>query len=108
MHDQAAADDRLRAVQADDAVLHVDGGDAVRAGLNIAKIADMAFLVMGPAVLLGGGIEMAAGALRIGAITELVDVEAVLARLQTGHLAGDVDHVALLREFDDAGDVTIA
>src|SRR5207237_5461456 len=97
VHDQAPADDRMLAVQANDAIVHVDGGDAVRAGNDIAEIADVPLGVPRPPVFLAGRIEMAARALRIGAVAELMDVEAVLAGLEAAHLAGDVHHVTLLR-----------
>src|SRR5262249_44798717 len=79
--DQPAANDRVLASEADDAVLHVDRGNAILVGDEVAEIAGMALLIVRSAVRHAGRIEMPAGALRIRAIAELVNVEAVLAGL---------------------------
>src|SRR5205823_12562657 len=106
VHDDRPADDRVRPAQLDDAVTHVDRGPAAAVGFEVAQVADVAHLRVGPAVHRLGRVEVAAGRAAVGgrAVAVLVDVEAVFARRQAGHLADDLDLVAALRERDLAVD----
>ena len=108
--DDGSADDRVRAAQRDQLILHANGGLAAVVGGDVAEIADVPLLGMRPAVLLLFGVEMSAVALGIGggAIAELVDVEAVLAGRQTADDAADLHAVLGGREVNDSLDVTLA
>ena len=52
MDDQAAADDRVRAVEAEYVVIQVEGGVAVGIGLDVAQVADVPLRFRGPGVRL--------------------------------------------------------
>src|SRR5262249_43762639 len=96
VNDHRPANNRIGPVQADHRIRHVDLGFAVFIGDDVAQVADMAFFIRGPAVLLVGGIEVAAGrhSLGIGEIAEFMDVEPVFAFLEAGDLALDCHLVA--------------
>src|SRR5262245_1237660 len=61
VNDHRPANNRIGPVQADHRIGHVDLGFAVFVGDDVAQVADMAFFIRGLAVLLVGGIEVAAG-----------------------------------------------
>src|SRR5579883_593934 len=104
VNNDGAANDRARTTQGDLLIPHVDHGNPSAVGGDVAEVADVTLRVLRAAVLLLVGIEMPAVTLRIagGAIAELVDVESMLAGLESADLATDLDALVRHGEADDA------
>src|SRR6185369_4482136 len=102
-HDRAT-DDRVGAGQRDHRVLHLALRLALRVGLDVPEVADVALGRRRPAVLLPFRVEVAARALAVGAVgvAELVDVEAVLAGRQPLQVPAHLHALRRRLELDDA------
>mmetsp|Transcript_9737 Transcript_9737/g.30987 ORF Transcript_9737/g.30987 Transcript_9737/m.30987 type:complete len:249 (-) Transcript_9737:15-761(-) len=91
VHHHGAADDRGRPLELDQLVHDLALGHAAGVRLDVAEVADMAFLVLGRAVRLAEWVVVRAG--RGAAIAEvglLMDVEAMLAGREALDLVGDL------------------
>lgn len=103
VHHHGLVDDAVRPRQRDDAVLGADVRHAVRAGHDVAQVADVPLRVLGAAVLLVFGVEVAArGRAPRAHVAVLVHVEAVLPRGQPRHVAV-VDDGAVAQLVEDDG-----
>lgn len=93
VNDKSPSDDRLRSAERDDSIDHVDDGNAVAVGHDVAQIAGVTLVcsVFGSAVKGLARIEMRSG--RVAAVGEhvavLMDVETVVARSQASDATDD-------------------
>jgi len=100
VHNNGTADD-LGDLEA--GINDVDLGDTLAVGLDVAEVTSVALVIGGSTVGLAGGVVVATSAGASGAhVTELVNVEAVLAWGEARDLAGHLDGVTLGGEDDGA------
>ncbi len=98
VNDERTTQHAVGAAQAQERVLNVHISDAVLAGHDVAEIAGVALAlgVLGGAVLALVKVEMGPGGdAAVGRVAELMDVESVFAGLESRHLAGHADGIAL-------------
>jgi len=109
--DYASAQDCVLAGDGGGGQDYFDMGVAFVVGFDVAHIADVAHGFAGFAVLVALGVKVAAGAhgFRIGAIAELMDMEAMFGiGGEAVDVCGDFYAVAGVGEFDDAHNLFIA
>src|SRR5690606_7776448 len=101
MHDQRPAEDRMRAAELELVAGHVDPGDALLVGLDVAEVANVAALLTRAPVRRALGREVISGrlaGLHVREVSVLVDVQPVLAGREPANLAGHANLVAFLLE----------
>jgi len=88
MDNNGAANNALRADQLDKLVLDSASRVSLAVGLEVAKVAYVAYLIGGSTVCLAMGVEVRSrGRAAVGVVTELVDMNTTLS---IGIVAGDV------------------
>lgn len=109
MHNHRAPNNRILAVQLDEAIFEIDMGNAIGAGFNVPQISDVAILFLNSSYLLiwplylGSSVSLVewievgtGGDAPVRTIPVLVDMESVLARSQPTDLALDMCWVSFV------------
>lgn len=88
--------DAQRSGQGNLTVGDVDLGHSAVIGHNVAQVSGVSFGGCGSSVFLAVRVEVRSGrGASVGVVTELVDVESVVARLESSHLTGHLDGVRI-------------
>eukprot|EP00282_Hemiselmis_andersenii_P023226 CAMPEP_0172008626 /NCGR_PEP_ID=MMETSP1041-20130122/6747_1 /TAXON_ID=464988 /ORGANISM="Hemiselmis andersenii, Strain CCMP439" /LENGTH=178 /DNA_ID=CAMNT_0012662833 /DNA_START=99 /DNA_END=632 /DNA_ORIENTATION=- len=104
VHNNRPAEDACCTSEGDLLVRNVDGATRI-GGSHIAKITSVPLIVGRGAVRLASGVEVGTAAhASIGGITQLMDVEAMISRLEAGDGSGNDGTVGPLSESDGALD----